>query len=239
MNCYNVKLYVVEGSKNSDRIEQNWWAYSEEEAIGKAVMEYKSKHKSGNFRIKDFMVDQILNEGEKKSMRIVIGKDDAEITEQDVRCMQLAIMRDFDMKTYQLKNFTLKQWIDAILSHFTKMLNSNTEIVKSNREEIGHNFFEKLVSDTVDKVNKELKIANNIVFDIKMLDELDGLIDTIGITYDLGNKRGHEIIKTLKEAIEKAENSLTDDESDILEQAKRLETVHFDHILIKLNKGEV
>lgn len=103
------------------------------------------------------------------------------------------------------KVFTVYDYLQSILSHFAKMLNSNTEIVKSNREEIGHNFFEKLVSDTVDKVNKELKIANNIVFDIKMLDELDGLIDTIGITYDLGNKRGHEIIKTLKEAIEKAE----------------------------------
>lgn len=173
MNCYNVKLYVIEGSKNSDRIEQNWWAYSEEEAIGKAVMEYKSKHKSGNFMIKDFMVDQILNEGEKKSMRIVIGKETAEITEQDVRCMQLAIMRDFDMKTYQLKNFTLKQWIDAILSHFAKMLN--------------------------EKTGKKVEI------DVELLNELDRLIDTIGITYDLWNKRGHEIISIVKSEIEKAE----------------------------------
>lgn len=34
---------------------------------------------------------------------------------------------------------------------------------------------------------------------INLLNELDSLINTIGITYDLGNKRGHEIIAIVKD----------------------------------------
>jgi len=32
----------------------------------------------------------------------------------------------------------------------------------------------------------------------ELLDELDGLIDTIGIEMEMGNKRGHEIIAMVK-----------------------------------------
>jgi hypothetical protein len=148
-------------------------------------------------------------------MRIAIGKmkENVEINEPIIRGIQKVVISESDLDQC-VGYFTARTWIDAILSHMVKVVNDeNVNIVKKNREEIGKNFFESIVYETVKRVNNELKIANNVVVDIKILDELDRLIDTIGITFDVGNRRGHEIIRILKSAIEKAEKEDVSKES--------------------------
>lgn len=48
-----------------------------------------------------------------------------------------------------------------------------------------------------DDIKEFLKPTSNTAI-TKLLDELDILIDTIGIEMEMGNKRGHSIIKQLR-----------------------------------------